>query len=749
MRIAIVGGGPAGLYLAILLKRADPAHEVTVVERNPAGATYGWGVVFSEETLTELRDADYETFVHLDDHLVRWNAIDIRYRTTVTRCYGHGFSAIRRTALLGVLQEQARALGADLRFEEEVDGATAFPDHDVIVAADGVRSAVRAGREGDFGTTAQETGATFAWFGTDLVFDVFTFIFRETEHGLFTVHAYPFDAGTSTFIVECRPETWRSAGLDEMTEEESLRYCEELFADHLGDHRLMSNRSLWSRFQTVRNRRWRDGNVVLVGDAAATAHFSIGSGTKLALEDAIALAKALRAHDSLDAAFAEYELERQLPTERFQDAAVDSAQYFATVDRYLGFAPEQFACNLLTRSGRVTYNDLTRRDPVFTNAVDRWFRAEQAGDPTARTCLVTAGPGTAPLELGGTALPNRVVLACPPLDRADGGHVGAIHAGQLAALVDARPGLVTTELVAISPEGRVTPGSPGLWTDEQTAAWRDVLERARGTASRDAIAGDERGADSAGPSPVAVRLGHAGRRGATRPRHTGLDRPLREGGWELLAPSPLPYLSRSPVPIAVDEGAAERLVEAAGRAAANAATAGFDVLLLDWSDGYLLASFLSPLTNRRDDGSGGDLSGRLRFPLAVLDAVRSAWPAERPLAVRLNADDRRPGGFGLDDAVHVARALVGRSVAFIDVVAGHTVPDGAAAPDYRRGFLVGLSTAIRNEAQIRTLTSGRLTTLDDVETVVASGRADLALLDPAAYRRSPVTRWVPGGQPTT
>ncbi|HEX2026558.1 MAG TPA: FAD-dependent monooxygenase [Nitriliruptorales bacterium] len=718
MRVGIIGGGPAGLYLATLLARADPTHEVTVVERNSPDATFGWGVVFSEETLAELRDVDHETFVALDDLLVRWQALDIRYRGQTIRSRGHGFSAISRVQLLGTLQERARSLGVRLRFEHEAAGPETFADRDLVVGADGIASTVRTRLQDAFGTSFQPHASRYAWFGTDLLFDVFTFIFEETPHGLFTVHGYPFDGGTSTFIVEVSRDTWQRAGLDRMSEEESLQFCQTLFADHLGGHKLMSNRSVWTRFVTVRNRTWHHRNVVLVGDAAHTAHFSIGSGTKLAMEDAIALARALTEspHD-LEAAFTHYELDRQIPVERFQDAAADSARYFEHVGRHVGFAPDQFAFNLLTRSGRITRLGLELRDPAIVNRVDRWHQAHATGRALTAEPLVAAAPRHAPLTLAGVTLPNRVVLSLAATDVAQEGAPGRPHETSLLAAVTAGAGLVVTEPLAVSAHGRVTSGSAGLYHEAHVEAWHTILARLR----------------SEGDTLVAARSGHAGRRGATRPRRLGLDRPLPpKEAWPLLAPSPLPYTPRAQVPRDLFERDDDVVGDFAA-AAAHAAAAGFDLLVVDMSDGYLLASVLSPLTNRRDDLWGGPLDVRLRYPLRVLDAVRAVWPRERPLAVRLNVDDRHPDGLAPEDGVAIARILREHGCHLVDVVAGHTVADGATAPDYRRQFLVGLSDRVRNEAGVATVTSGAITTFDEVDTIVAAGRADLVVLDPGRH----------------
>jgi anthraniloyl-CoA monooxygenase len=707
-----VGAGPAGLYLAILLRRADPAAEITVLERNPPGATYGWGVVFSEESLLELRDADYESYQAIDDALVRWSAIDIHYRDQVVRSVGHGFSAIARQELLRILQERARSLGVELRFESPVTEPAELAEADLVVGADGVRSVVREAGGDAFGTTFTPHQSRYVWFGTDLALPVFTFIFRPTPHGLFQVHAYPYDAHRSTFIVECTAATWRAAGLDTRGEDESLAFCQELFAAHLGDHRLLSNRSVWNTFVTVHNRSWWHGNTVLMGDAAHTAHFSIGSGTRLALDDAIALAEALGAHKGdLGAALAAYEGERHPVVERFQEVATDSAHYFESVGRYLGFEPEQFAFNLLTRSGRITHLNLELRDPALVNRVDGWF-AGRAGH------LVTAPPLLAPLPLGGSEVANRVVLAPAPADEAEDGMVGESDLARLAEAGAAGAGLVVTEPVAASAEGRVTSGSAGLWSGAHQAAWAAVAEAVHASGSR-----------------LALRLSHAGRRGATRPRERGLDRPLpRASRWPLVAPSALPYAPSGPVPREMDRAAMDSATEAFAAAARRAAAAGIDLFLLDWSDGYLLAGFLSPLSNHRTDTYGGDLEARARFPLEVLDAVRAEWGDDRPLGVRLVADDRAPGGLGPADGVELARLAVAHGCVVVDVTAGHSTADERGAPDYRRLFNLGLADRVRNEAGVATLASGHITRLDEVNTILAAGRADLCLVDPGLLR---------------
>jgi anthraniloyl-CoA monooxygenase len=708
VRIGVLGGGPAGLYLALLAKRADPGHRITVLERNAPDATFGWGVVFSEETLGALRDADYPSYVEITDTFARWSAIDVVYGGRTVRSRGHGFSAIARKRLLEILQRRCRQVGVELAFHREVPDLEPFAGHDLVVAADGVNSTARRLLAPHLRPTLDRHHSRFAWFGTDLPLDAFTFVFRTTDHGMFQAHAYPFDAETSTFIVECTEATWRRAGLDQAGEEESISACQELFAPELGGHKLLSNRSLWTSFVTVRCQSWHHGNVVLLGDAAHTAHFTIGSGTKLAMEDAVALGQALQRHPGdLEAAMTDYELERQPVVERFQEAARDSATWFENVRRYDGFDPVQFACNLLTRSGRIGHLELAKRDAAFAATVDRRF----AGRPDL---LLAPPPLFAPLAQRGLELPNRLCLAVASEDDAEGGHLAGPAGRRLAEAGGSGAGVVVSELVAVAPEGQITPGTPGLWAAGQAEAWARV--------ARDVAAGGAR---------LALRLGHAGRRGATRPRRQGVDRPLADGAWPLLAASAIPYGPGGATPRAMDGGDMERVRAQFAHAAGLAAAAGVDLLLLDLAHGYLLGGFLSPLANRRDDGYGGPLERRLRFPLRVVDAVRAAWPADRPLWASLAATDWAPGGLEPGDAVAAARALAEHGCDLLRVTAGQAT--AVSRPDYGRFHLVGWSDLIRNEAAVPTMVGGDLTTADEVNTVLAAGRADLCLLDPRYY----------------
>jgi anthraniloyl-CoA monooxygenase len=667
MKIDVIGAGPAGLYFALLMKKVDRANEVTVWERNAPDATFGWGVVFSEETLGALKDADPESFTEITETFASWGSIDVRYGGETVRSRGHRFSGISRKALLGILQRRSASLDVALRFHEEIDDLSKFEDTDLLVGADGVNSVVRRAHEEEFGPRLAVHGSKYVWFGTDLVLDAFTFIFRETEHGMFQVHAYPFDASTSTFIVETSEATWKRAGLDEKSEQESIAFCERLFEPELQGHHLLSNRSLWIGFGTLTCDAWHHGNTVLLGDAAHTAHFTIGSGTKLAMEDSVSLASAFLRGREVGDALVEYEMERQPVVERFQEAANVSATYFENVARYRAFESVQFAFNLLTRSGRITHLELERRDPALVGRVDRWF--------SKRASVLPAPPMLAPFELRELTLANRVVGA----DGAEG------------------VGLALTGFVAVSPEGRITPE----------------------TATMD----DARPLDTT----TLLQLGHAGPRGATRPHVEGIDVPLRDGGWPLMAASAIPYSSRSPVPTQISEEDMETVADAFVAAAARADA--FDALELNMAQGYLLATFLSPLTNQRTDAYGGSIENRLRFPLRVLDAVRSRW--SRPLVVRITASDWHPKGSTVGDAVVVAAAMREHGCDMVHVTAGQTVWNDR--PVYGPMYLAQFADRIRNEAGVPVMVGGNLTTADEINTILAAGRADLCVLDPRVY----------------
>ncbi len=721
MRIAVAGGGPAGLYFSILMRRVAPDCEIVVFERNRAEDAFGFGVVFSDETLTVFEHADPLSYRQITDGFVHWTDIDIHHRGHKTRSGGHGFSALGRKELLGILQHRAASLGAEIRYCAEappVDELAA--EFDLVVGADGASSAVRAARAGDFGPTLDPRHCRYMWMGTDLVFDAFKFFIAETADGVLQAHAYPYSREMSTFIVEVAEDTWQRAGLGELaggaslppgvSDEASVAYCQELFADALEGHTLQANNSKWLRFVTVRNASWRSGNVVLLGDAAHTAHFSIGSGTKLAMEDAVALAWAFRTHgtDDVEAALEAYEGERRPVVESTQRAAQGSLEWFEGIARYVDQPRLQFAFNLLTRSRRITYDNLRLRDEAFVADVDDLF-ADRGGF-TARP------PMFAPLRLRGLTLPNRVVVSPMDMYSAVDGTPSDFHLVHLGGRALGGAALVYSEMICVSDIGRITPGCAGMYRPEHVAAWKRIVEFAH----------------RYGGCAMAAQLGHSGRKGSTKLMWLGIDEPLEEGNWEVIAPSPIAYSELNQVPREMTREDMELVRDQFVSSTRGAIEAGFDLLELHCAHGYLLSSFLSPVTNRRRDEYGGSLEGRARFPLEVFDACRAVWPADKPLSVRISATDWIEGGFTPDDAVAFARMLAEHGCDIVDVSSGQVDPE--ERPAFGRSFQTPFADRIRNEVGLPTIAVGAIASYDDVNTIVLAGRADMcALARPHLY----------------
>jgi anthraniloyl-CoA monooxygenase len=723
MNIIILGAGPAGLYAGLLIKKNNPSYRITILERNPADVTYGWGVVFSDRTLSSFQRADYKSYEQITNRFVLWDDIDILYRGERISCGGHVIAGIARKMLLAILQERCREQGIELRFRCDITDLSKLPAYDLLIAADGINSVIRRTYPEHFKPEITYGRAKYIWLGADKVLDAFTFVFQENEHGLFQVHAYPYNGTSSTILVECDEATWLAAGLDKAGEAESLNYCQTVLADFLQGARLLSNNSRWISFATLKTQHWHYQNMVLLGDAAHTAHFSIGSGTKLAMEDAIALASALEQHTTLEVALNEFELERKPVVELFQRAAAESQAYFETVKRYLNLEPLPFAFQLLTRSGRITYDDLRFRDVAFGEVVDRWNAKKSAQDLQSvsqrqRTFYELSRPIFAPPPLQtprvlrSLVLTNRIVQAQP--SDYDGetrdGMPGEAYIRQFLALAQYNLGVLLAETVAISPEARITSGCVALSTPEQLSAWCELIQQVHVQST----------------SRVAIELNHAGRRGSVLPRSAGLDRPLRSGNWPLVAPSALPYSSQQQVPREMDEKDMRRIRDDFVRATHLVLEADCDLLQLNMAHGYLLASFLSSLTNLRTDGYGGTLDRRLRYPLEVFDAVRATWPENKPLSVALTVSDCARGGLTVDDAVFIARTLKEHGCDLIAVQVGQTNPEGE--PVYGRGFLTAFSERIHNEARIPTMVGGYLVNSDQINTILAAGRADLCIV---------------------
>ncbi|MER6803171.1 MULTISPECIES: bifunctional salicylyl-CoA 5-hydroxylase/oxidoreductase [Streptomyces] len=707
VKVAVIGGGPGGLYAAALLKRLDPAREITVWERNAPDDTFGFGVVLSDETLGGIEHADPVVYAALQRDFVRWDDIDIVHRGVRHTSGGHGFAALGRRRLLRILHERCRSLGVELRFRTEApDVERLARTHDLVVAADGVHSTTREAFADVFRPRITGHRCRYVWLAADFAFDAFRFEIAETEHGVMQLHGYPYAADASTVIVEMREEVWRAAGFDAMEESESIERCAKVFADALGGRPLKSNKSTWTTFRTVVNERWSHGNVVLLGDAAHTAHFSIGSGTKLAVEDALALAASLREQPSVPGALAAYETERRPVVASTQRAARASLEWFENLDLYLGQPPRRFAFNLLTRSRRVTHGNLRLRDARFTEAVEREF-----GCPPGTPPMFT------PFRLRGLTLRNRVVVSPMDMYSAVDGVPGDFHLVHLGARALGGAGLVMTEMVCVSPEGRITPGCAGLWTGRQAEAWRRITDfvhtRAPGTA-------------------IGVQLGHSGRKGSTKLMWEGMDEPLDDGNWPLVAASPLPYKPGSQLPRELSRAQLTDIREQFASAAARAARAGFDLLELHCAHGYLLSGFLSPLTNRRTDAYGGSPEKRLRFPLEVFDAVRAVWPEERPMTVRISATDWADGGTTAEDAVEIARAFAAHGADAIDVSTGQVVAD--EKPEFGRSYQTPFADRIRHRAGVPVIAVGAISSWDDVNSLILAGRADLcALARPHLY----------------
>ena len=721
MRILCIGGGPAGLYLALLLKKADPRHVIRVVERNRPYDTFGWGVVFSDNTMGNLEAADAATATEIAGAFNHWDDIDVHFRGTTITSGGHGFCGIGRKRLLNILQKRCEALGVELVFETEVgddvEAARAFAA-DLVVASDGLNSRIRTRYLDAFAPDVDVRRCRFVWLGTKKRFGAFTFAFVETEHGWFQAHAYQYDGDTSTFIVETPEDVWQKAGLERMTQQEGIAYCERLFAPWLDGEPLLSNAThlrgsaMWIKFPRIVCRSWvhwteidaRRVPVVLIGDAAHTAHFSIGSGTKLALEDGIALAREIGANADLPTALAAYEAQRSVEVLKIQNAARNSTEWFENVARYTALEAPQFAYSLLTRSQRISHENLRLRDPRFVADMEAWFAARGYG--------VAAGvpPMFTPFTLRSVTLPNRVVVSPMAQYSCIDGTPDDYYLVHLGSRAHGGAGLVFTEMVCPSADARISPGCAGMYRPEHRDAWKRIVDYVHART----------------PAKIALQLGHAGPKGSTQLGWEEADEPLPAANWPLIAPSALSYGPRNQLPSAMTGPDMNRVKADFVRAAQWGAECGFDWLELHCAHGYLLSAFISPLTNTRDDAYGGSLENRCRYPLEVFAALRAVWPIDRPMSVRISAHDWAPGGNTADDAVAIARLFKSAGADLIDVSSGQTTR--AAKPVYGRMYQTPFADRIRNEVDIATMAVGAIYEPDHVNSILMAGRADLCAL---------------------
>ena len=716
LKINIIGGGPGGLYFSLLMKIADPRHDITIYERNRADDTFGFGVVFSDETLGNFMGQDQETYRQIREAFAYWDEIEVRYKGDRIRSGGHGFAGMSRQKLLDILQGRCRDVGVKILFEHDVTDISAYRDADLLLGSDGINSLVREAYKGSFKPTIDMRLTKFVWLGTTQKFDAFTFIFKSNEHGWFYNHAYQYGQGigkaASTWILETHEDTWKRAGLDQASEEQTLAYFEELFSEELDGHKLISNKSIWRNFPVVSNESWHHENVVLIGDAAHTAQFSIGSGTKIAMEGAIALAQSLGEENSVDRAISAYESKRQMEVARLQRSALVSLQWYEHARRFNAMEPAQYAFNFLTRSKGVTYENLTLRDPDYGAGVNQWFadlvNKEQGFNvPTDPS----PAPMFTPFRIGPMVVPNRVMVSPMCQYSADDGTPNDWHMVHLGGMAVGGAGLVYTEMTNVSREGRITPGCAGMYQDAHVPAWRRIVEFVHANSQ----------------AKFCMQLAHAGRKGSTKLPWHGTDEPLDEGNWQILSASPIPFKNGSDTPKEMDRADMDRVRDDFIAAAKRADEAGFDMIELHMAHGYLLSSFISPLSNKRADEYGGSLENRLRFPLEVLSAVRAVWPKDKPIACRISATDWvEDGGFTGNDAVVTAKRLYETGADIIDVSAGQTSSD--AQPVYGRMFQTHLSEQVRLEAGVPTIAVGNITTPDQVNTIVAAGRADIVAL---------------------
>ena len=722
MKIAVVGGGPGGLYFSSLLKQVEPEHDITVWERNAPTDTFGFGVVFSDQTLSGIKASDPSIYQEMTERFAYWDDIDIHYKGEMITSGGHGFAAMSRHDLLNILQKRAQADGVRVLFQTEAPPVEdLMRDYDLVLAPDGINSAIREKFQSEFGTTTDWRKCKFIWLATPVVYEAFKFFIVETPWGIMQAHCYPMDDKSSTFIVEMHEDIWRAAGFEPSHEETAklpvgpsdmaaVEKIQEIFAEFLDGKPLLVNNSRWRTFAAIRNKKWHYKNLVILGDAAATAHFAIGSGTKLAMEGAISLVASILEHPGdIAAALEAYENERRPVVESTQRSAQAALEWFEEISQFCNQEPTQFAFNLLTRSRRITYGNLEVRDPAFMKRVEEWHLADQKRRGHVPQDSTQKVPMFQPLKIRDLTIPNRVVVSPMDMYTSVDGIPGDFHMVHLGSRALGGAGLIFTEMTCVSPEGRITPACAGLWNQDQVKAWKKITDFVHTT-----------------PSKIAIQIGHSGRKGSTKVMWEGIDQPLDSGNWPIMAPSALPYLSNSQVPKEMTRADMDLVRDQHVASAKLAVEAGFDMLELHCAHGYLLSSFITPVSNHRTDEYGGSLENRLRFPLEVFDAVRKVWPKDKPMSVRISATDWVPGGITDQEAIEIGKTFAAHGADLIDVSSGQTTPD--AKPDYGRTYQTPYADRIRQQANIMTMAVGSISSWDDVNTILAAGRADLCAI---------------------
>jgi anthraniloyl-CoA monooxygenase len=711
MKVTIIGGGPGGLYFALLAKKAWPRWDITLYERNRPDDTFGFGVVFSDQTLDSFKAYDPVTYERIRRRFAYWGDVDVAYKGQVLRSGGNGFCGCSRVGLLNILQDRGRELGVHMRFQREVDDITEFPDADLIVVADGINSKIRNKYESHFRPSVDLRPNKFTWLGSTRPLDAFKYFFRETKEGLIVAHCYQYEPDRSTWVIETDEQTWRNFGFDRLSEADMLPVIENVFAEELDGHRLIANRSLWRNFPTITNQTWVMNNAVLVGDAKATAHFSIGSGTKLAMEDAIALYEAFTKESSVSSALRLYDTARREEVEKTQHAANVSLAWFEHLRRYWGMQPEQFAFGVMSRSKQITWENLELRDPQFIRRIHKWFARKVRAQGFDIDLENPPVPMFTPFRLRELVVENRVVVS--PMDQysAVDGVPGEWHFVHLGSRAIGGAGLVYVEMTCPSPEARISPADTGLWNEAQRDAFKRIVDFCHAHSK----------------AKLCMQLGHSGRKGSTQLGWQRMDHPLDSGNWPVVSASPIPYYEGvSQVPAELDRNGMAKIVDDFVRSTRYAEQAGFDMLEIHMAHGYLLASFISPLTNQRTDSFGGSIENRMRFPLQVFSACRGIWPERKPMSVRISATDWAPGGLSGEDLIAAARMLKEAGCDLIDCSTGQTVPQ--QKPVYGRMYQAPFADWVRNEVGIATMTVGAVTTPDQVNTLLASGKADLVAL---------------------